>query len=235
MLQVHQQTRTVPANIGWREADVARRATLAKDPLAALESLGTTMAVRRGQEIYAEGDPAECCYKVVEGSVRTVKLVADGGRQIGDILLPGDFFGFDSFGEHYFSAQAISASVVKRYPRRAVVTRAQGDATLARHLNELTAKALQAARRQMVRLCRTSASERMASFLLEMADRSEGADGYIHLPMSRSDIADYLGLVIETVSRVFSQFKQDRLITMKDVNHIRLVDRDMLVELQGDI
>ncbi len=231
MLQVQQQSTSLrPAHFqGSRNAPAG-----AANPLAPLETLGTTLTVRRGHEIYGEGDAADYCYRVVEGCVRTVKILADGTRQVGDILLPGDFFGFEISATHYFSAQAVAASVVRRYPRRAVLARAQTDLALTGHLHELTARALQAARLQMVRLCRKSAPERMASFLLEMAERTDAGGGYVHLPMSRSDIADYLGLVIETVSRVLTQFKAKRLIAIKDTNYINILDRAGLEDVEAD-
>jgi CRP-like cAMP-binding protein len=235
MLQLRQQTLT------GRNASFDRSAPtlsgIPASPLAALETLGSSLNLRRGQEIYAEGVAAEYCYRLVEGCVRTVKILADGSRQIGDILLPGDFFGFEVTGAHYFSAQAATAVVLRRFPRRAVLARAELDPGLAGHLHTLTARALQSAREHMVRLCRKSAPERMASFLIEMAERSDSSNGngYIHLPMSRSDIADYLGLVIETVSRVLTQFKQKKLIAMKDTNSIKLLDRVALEDIEGDI
>jgi CRP/FNR family nitrogen fixation transcriptional regulator len=203
-------------------------------PVAALERLGTSLNLRRGQEIYAEGDSSDYCYRLVEGCVRTVKILADGSRQIGDILLPGDFFGFEITGQHYFSAQAVSVVVVRRYPRGQVIAVAQKDAAVAGQLHDWTARALQAARQQMIRLCRKSAAERMASFLLEMADRSDSPNDFIHLPMSRSDIADYLGLVIETVSRTLTQFKQKGLIALKDTNYVTLLNRQGLEDIEND-
>src|SRR5690242_16878632 len=125
MLQVQQRVRDVTTSPSWRAGLASVVAT--PDPWPALEPLGTSLMVRRGQEIYAEGDPAEYCYKAVEGCIRTVKLLADGSRQIGDILLPGDFFGFESGPDHYFAAQAVSVATLRRYPRRAIATAAVGD------------------------------------------------------------------------------------------------------------
>jgi CRP-like cAMP-binding protein len=233
MLQIRQFIPTA-TNASFRSA-VPALDKVPSSPLAALETLGSFLQVKRGQEIYVEGDAAEYCYRLVEGCVRTVKSLADGTRQLGDILLPGDFFGFELSGNHFFSAQAVTGVVLRRFPRRLVMTHAAQDPGLASHLHTMTARDLQATRRQMVRLMRKSAAERMASFLIEMADRATSSDSYIHLPMSRTDIADYLGLVIETVSRTLTQFKRKKLIAMKDANHIKLLDREALEDIEAEV
>jgi CRP-like cAMP-binding protein len=233
MLQIRKPA-PMTANTSFRDVVPALKGD-SSSALAALETIGSALQVKRGHEVYAEGDAAEYCYRVVEGCVRTVKILADGSRPVGEILLPGDFFGFEFDGTHFFSAQAVTPVVLRRYPRRAVMARAESDLNLARQLHTLTAQALQAARQRMVRLTRKSAAERMASFLIEMADRSTSPDSYVHLPMSRSDIADYLGLVIETVSRTITQFKRKKLIALKDTNHIKILDRDALEDIEGEM
>ena len=188
------------------------------NPMDALDARGTRMTVRRGQEVYAEGDAAETCYKLVSGSIRLVKLMSDGRRQICEFLVPGDLLGFETHDEHYFSAEAVSDAVLVRYSRRSAEALISENPSVARHIRRLTTNGLQAAYERMVLLCHKSAQERVAWFLLEMADRSNiKQGGCVHLPMTRSDIAAYLGMVIETVSRVLTQWKQAGVIALKSI------------------
>lgn len=209
---------------------------LRSDPLAALDPLaaaGARIAVKRGEEIVAEGNAAEYCYKVVSGSVRLVKLVADGRRQVCEFLVAGDFIGLTADADHYFSAEATADSVLMRYPRRQVESLIASTPALAQHVHKLTTTGLQRAYERMVLICHKSAQERIAWFLLEMGKRSAGSDTFL-LPMTRADIADYLGLVIETVSRVLTQFKVAGTISIRNINRITLVDRDALEAATGE-
>jgi CRP-like cAMP-binding protein len=201
-------------------------------PLDALNKEGTRLTVKRGQEIYAEGDDAGYCYKLLSGSVRLVKLMSNGERQICEFLVPGDLMGFEPQDEHYFSSEAVTDAVLIRYTRRAAERLINDDPAAARFVRNLTSSSLQGAYERMVLLCHKSAQERMAWFLLEMAERSKaGNSDCVELPMTRSDIADYLGMVIETVSRVLTQLRQKGVIVMKGVNSIRLVDRNGLEDI----
>lgn len=179
----------------------------------ALEQFSVSITVRRDAEIYGQGDAARFCYQVVSGCVRTVKLMEDGRRQVNDFLFPGDWFGVDALDEHEFSAEAVDEVVLKRFPRRAIDVLAEQDARVARWLLDLTAGQLRAARERLVTLGRKTASERIAGFLLEMTRRMPVDEaGATALPMSRTDIADHLGLTIETVCRALAQFRRDGAI-----------------------
>jgi len=208
---------------------------VASNPLAALDAEGVRLSVKRGQEIYCEGAEATHCYKLVSGSVRLVKLMSDGERQICEFLTPGDLLGFETQDEHYFSAEAVSDAVLVKYPRRAADRLINEDHQAARFVRKLTSASLQGAYERMVLLCHKSAQERVAWFLLEMAKRGGNrSDSCVDLPMTRSDIADYLGMVIETVSRAFTQLRQNGLIVLKSVNCVSLVDREGLEEILGE-
>ena len=221
-------TRTVTT--AWTPAFGAPQSR--KNPLDALETQGIRIAVKRSQEIYAEGEDADYCYKLVSGSLRLVKLMSDGQRQICEFLVPGDLLGFEAQNEHYFSAEAVTEAVLIRYPRRSAERLINEDPAAARFVHNLTSSSLQGAYERMVLLCHKSAQERIAWFLLEMADRSKTGGGTcVELPMTRSDIADYLGMVIETVSRVLTQLRQKGVIAMRSVNSILLVDRDGLEDI----
>ena len=233
-------SRTAPAGTSGAAAAVRYSENavprLAMDPLAALDPLkaaGASLAVKRGEEIIAEGNAADYCYKVVSGSVRLVKLVADGRRQVCEFLVAGDFIGLTADAEHYFTAEATADSVLVRYPRRQVEGLIATNPALAQYVHKLTTTGLQRAYERMVLICHKSAQERLAWFLLEMGKRSAGSDSFM-LPMTRADIADYLGLVIETVSRVLTQFKVAGTIQVRNINHITLVDRDALEAATGE-
>ena len=191
------------------------------EPLAAV---GVTVRAERDEEIVAQGDAAGYCYLIVSGCVRTVRLMEDGRRQVGEFLFPGDLFGWDVLDEHDFGAEAVTAATVRRYPRRSLDALADRDRTFSQKLRMLTAGQLRAGRERLVLLGRKTASERIASFLLEMAKqmRAEG-QGLIELPMSRADIADYLGLTIETVCRGLTQFRRHGIIA---VERTKVVVRD---------
>ncbi|MGE3474574.1 MAG: helix-turn-helix domain-containing protein [Rhodospirillaceae bacterium] len=202
------------------------------DPLA---GHGLRIAVKRGQEIFAEGDAAESCYRLAEGSIRLVKLMADGRRQVCEFLKAGDLLGFETDEEYYFSAEAVNDCTLMRYPRRAVETLLAEDKLFARHVRKVTVRGLQGAYQRMVLLCHKSAQERIAWFLLDVADRAGLENGYIHLPMTRTDIANYLGMAIETVSRVLGQFKQNGALIQKSLNRIQIVDRNALELVRGEV
>lgn len=204
-------------------------------PLDLLAGVGTRITVKRGQEVFAEGNIADACYRVVEGSVRLVKLMVDGRRQVCEFLKAGDILGFEADDEYYFSAEAVNDCTLVRYPRRAVETLLAEDKSFARHVRKITAHGLQGAYQRMVLLCHKSAQERIAWFLLDMADRSGAEEGAINLPMTRTDIANYLGMAIETVSRVLGQFKQNGAIAQKSLNRIQMLDRDALELVRGEV
>lgn len=217
---IETRSRTSPAPIGWSPRPVSPAPTRPVrrpdgHPLEALEGGATTLCVDKDREIHNQGDPAEFCYRILSGTVRTVKLMEDGRRQVAEFLLPGDMFGFDAFGEYDLAAEAVSATVLRRYPRRAVEALADRDPAVARTLRGLSSAKLRAAREQMMLLGRKTAVERIASFLLDMANRMPGGrDGRLALAMGRADIADHLGLTIETVCRTLACLRRDGVISL---------------------
>jgi CRP/FNR family nitrogen fixation transcriptional regulator len=192
--------------------------------------MGAAMDFERGSEIFAEDDPAEYIYMVVSGCVRSSKLMSDGRRQIDAFYLPGDLFGLDAEEAHSFSAESIGRSRVVVVKRSALLARAMHDQEVMQQLWTQTAAYLQRAQSQMLLLGRKNCQERVATFLLDMSARLRSA-GTIELPMSRQDIADYLGLTIETVSRTFTQLERDGVISMPVSRRIVLRDRPVLDEL----
>jgi CRP/FNR family transcriptional regulator, nitrogen fixation regulation protein len=202
----------------------------ALDALVAFERIGTRRSYARNHEIFAEGDPADCWFKVVSGAVRICKLMADGRRHIAEFHFAGDCFGFDSLTERLFSAEAVSEAVIMRFPRRATELLSDENPKAARWLREMTLRDLANAQMHMMMLGRMSAPERVATFLLDMFERRD-AGRALDLPMSRADIADYLGLTIETVCRVLSAFKRDGVIDIPNAHRVDLRDRAALAEI----
>jgi CRP-like cAMP-binding protein len=194
-----------------------------------LDRIGTPLTLKRGETVFYEGDPADAYYKVVSGAIRSCKLLADGRRQIGQFFLAGDLFGLGVGATCLFSAEAVTDAVLVRYARQQV-DRLVGEApAVGRCLLLVAARHLTAAHQQMLLLGRKTAEERIASFLLAMAEHS-GGDLFL-LPMTRADIADYLGLTIETVSRTFTQLRHDGLIALRGTSEVAIADRDALEDI----
>jgi len=186
----------------------------------------------RGAEVFGEGEPAEYVYQVVEGAVRSYKLLSDGRRQIGAFHLAGDMFGLENSGIHRFTAEAIVDTAVRLVKRVSLAQVAENDATIARDLLNMTASNLRHAEDHMLLLGRKTSLERVAAFLLEMDHRLTAA-GVMALPMCRRDIADYLGLTLETVSRALSILHHKGLLGFlgQSQRQIVLLDRPRLAEL----
>jgi len=205
--------------------------TCAKQHDDPIEMLGAPMLFARNSEIYGEGEPAEYIYKVLSGAVRTYKILSDGRRQIGSFHLPGDIFGLEGGDEHTLSAEAIAETKVIVIKHSAVMALADRDKNVARELWAMTRRDLQRVQEHILLLIKT-AQERLASFLLEMANRLPGGNA-VDLPMSRQDIADYLGLTIETVSRTFTQLENAATIEVPTSRRIVLRNRPALNRLNA--
>jgi len=193
--------------------------------------MGACMSFARNSEIYGENEPADYLYKIVSGTVRTYKVLVDGRRQIGAFHLPGDIFGFETGDEHTFSAEAITDCKIIVIKRSSVLALAARDTEVAREMWTLTARELQRVQEHSLVLIK-NAEERVAGFLLEMADRvPTGAT--VELPMSRQDIADYLGLTIETVSRTLKILEDAAAIEVAKRRRILLRNRSALRRLNA--
>ena len=169
---------------------------------------------KKGNEIFGEKEPADYVYQVVSGAVRSYKLLSDGRRQIGAFHLAGDIFGLEIGTDHRFTAEAIVDTSVRLLKRRSLELAAENDVTVARNLLRMTTNNLRHAEDHMLLLGRKAAPEKMATFLLDMAQRLSKDDENFDLPMTRADIADHLGLTIETVSRTLTQFARSGLIRL---------------------
>ena len=164
-------------------------------------------AYLKGTKIFGETEPADYIYQVIEGAVRSHKLLSDGRRQIGAFHLPGDIFGLENGDFHRFTAEAIADTTLRLVERESLERVAKTDPSMLRGLLTITTDNLQHVENRMLLLGRKNSQERVAAFLLEMNGRMT-APGGMALPMGRCDIADYLGLTLETVSRALSEFKR---------------------------
>jgi CRP/FNR family nitrogen fixation transcriptional regulator len=167
-----------------------------------------------GSEIYAQGEKAENLYQVGFGCVRIYRLLADGRRQISAFHMSGEVFGFEAGGTHHFFAEAVGATGIRS-------ARLSAGTEAAQNILPLALLGLVRAQEHLLVLGRQNAPERVAAFLLDMAERQGGLEQF-ELPMSRSDIADYLGLTIETVSRVFSKFRQKGIIRLSGIRGVEI-------------
>ncbi len=206
---------------------VSVRAKTADAPLTqTIHLMGAVMSHLRNSEIFGEGEPADFLYKVMSGCVRTYKTLSDGRRQISGFYLPGEVFGLSFDDEHTVSAEAIAESKVLVIKRSAVDSLAGRDPVIAHELFALTGRELRRAQDRVMLLIK-SAQERVAGFLLEMAERLS-ADDAVELPMSRQDIGDYLGLSIETVSRTLTALECSAAIALPTSRHVVLRNRAAL-------
>ncbi len=204
---------------------------------AELDRIGTVMNYARGRMVIEEGNPAEYVYKVVGGALRSVRLLPDGRRCITNFLLPGDFFGFTESREYLHTVEAIADATVVRYSRRGFEVLLEGNPRAGRRFFGLMCQELSVAQDRLLLLGRKHALERLATFLLAMADRKSSAiatgGNAIELPMNRTDVADYLGLTVETVSRLLTQLRGRRIIDLPTANHVVILKRDDLEDISS--
>jgi CRP-like cAMP-binding protein len=202
-----------------------------RDVIDTLEHAGVLMSYMRHAEIYGEGEPAEYLYKVVSGSARTYKVLYDGRRQIGGFYLRGDIFGLETGTVHTFSAEATTKCEVLVIRHSALLARAKTDHEVAFQLWMLTGRELRRLQDHLLLLIK-NATERVAAFLLDLADRGSTGNS-VELTMSRQDIADYLGLTIETVSRTLTHLESLNAIELVSARRIVLQDRGALARLNA--
>jgi CRP-like cAMP-binding protein len=196
-----------------------------------LNLMGATVPYSRNTEIFGENEPAGYVYKVVAGAVRTYKVLADGRRQIGAFYLPGDIFGLEAKDTHTFSSEAITDTKILVVKRSALMALAASENEVARQLWSTMGQELRRVQEHTLVLIKT-AKERVVSFLLEMIERIPGGS-QLELPMTRQDIADYLGLTMETVSRTLADLENSSTIELASARRIVLRDRGALGRLNS--
>jgi CRP/FNR family transcriptional regulator, nitrogen fixation regulation protein len=200
--------------------------------LGDLERLASVARYGIGESVYRFNDPIEHWFRIVAGAARKSTLTGDGRRHIVDFILPGDMFGFGA-AESQFCVEAIApATLIARYPRRSAEPLADSDPQIARIVREAAFESITRLQRRMVTLGRTSALEKVSTFLLEMADRYHTAATHtVLLPMSRYDIADYLAMAVETVSRTLTELRARHTIALGAVRQVRICNRGALEEV----
>ena len=199
---------------------------------AAAPAVGSVHSYAKDQEIFAEGDRATFVYKVLSGFVRTSKLLSDGRRQIDAFHLAGDIFGIEAGDKYRFCAEAVGDCVVIAYRRNNLGALTGTDAQFAQELTMGMIRSLIRAQNHMLLLGRKSALEKIATFLLDLAGRTADGDA-VDLPMSRSDIADHLGLTIETVSRSFTHLERQGVIGLPSARRVVLRNKNALNQLNS--
>ena len=198
--------------------------------LERLAAIAVVTHVAPGKTFIGEGDTADAFWNVTAGAARLYKLLPDGRRQITGFARAGDFLGLAVSAAYAFSAEAIDRLTLCRFTRRNLRALLDDFPAMEKSLLDVASNELVAAQEQMLLLGRKTARERVASFLLAQASRTAGTADRIDLPMGRGDIADYLGLTIETVSRTFSRLRTDRIVALPDIRTAVILDRKRLAE-----
>jgi CRP/FNR family nitrogen fixation transcriptional regulator len=196
------------------------------DAIDPMERMGVRLAFAKDEEIYGQDEDADLIYRVVRGAVRTTRLLSDGRRQIGAFYREGDLFGFESGPQHRFSAEALLDSQILVLKRSAMKA-AGGE--FDRLIWTATNRELDRAQEHLLLLGRKNACERVASFMLDLAQSASGDT--VNLPMGRQDMADYLGLTIETVSRMLSQLQTGHIVRFLATRQFKVVNRAALSRL----
>jgi CRP/FNR family nitrogen fixation transcriptional regulator len=222
--------RSAPTKVPY--AVVAAAAARDDEGLGALDRIGIKLRFARGETIFSEGDEAAFSYKVVSGAIRLCKHLVDGRRQIADFVLPGDYCGFLALSEHRFTAEAACDLEVIAYPQRQVEAMGERLPSMRQRLTDFLFRRLMAMQDHLIMLGRQTAKERVMTFLLKLAESVGARNGSaVALPMSRQDIADYLGLTIETVCRVLSDLKRTRLVAFPSLHQFQLADIERFRDL----
>ncbi|WP_159952691.1 MULTISPECIES: helix-turn-helix domain-containing protein [unclassified Rhizobium] len=204
-----------------RPAPAARAASFAdRISVARLSPISTFTAEA---EIYAQGEKSGAFYQIEYGAVRIFRLLADGRRQVIAFHLAGETFGFEPEDNHHFFAETLVPTALRTF------TQPRHDAVPA-NMMKAALQAMIKAQQHLLVIGRQNAGERIAAFLMDMLNR-QGEHDQVELPMSRQDMADYLGLTIETVSRVLSRFRAQGVIRLHNSRSVELLKLDTLRRL----
>ncbi|CCB63907.1 Crp/Fnr family transcriptional regulator [Hyphomicrobium sp. MC1] len=212
----------------------ASAASSSSDSSADRFERGTIRRIEAKEHVFCDGDPRTHVFRIEEGVIALSKLLGDGRRQIIEFAYPGDYIGLGTLREHIFDAQATCPAKVRCLSATALEQEAARDAGLALRLYKAVSAELAAARSLLVSVGQQSAMERLAGFLLSLSARApDGEENVVKLPMRRSDIADLLGLTIETVSRTITKLRTMHVIDVVRGTEVHILDSDRLAELAG--
>lgn len=221
---MHIQTLSHPAKFDGAALAVCRG--LSHQVASHVVAISSLRRKAAGETVFAEGDEADSIYEVVRGTLRLYKILPDGRRQIMGFPTTGHLLGLAPAGSHVYTAEALTEVTLCRYPRASFHRLVNEVPGLAKRMWAVTSDELRFAQDQLLLLGRKSATEKVASFLLMLAEQQD--TDRLSLPMTRTDIGDYLGLTIETVSRTLTKLKREKLIALLQVNTMELLDRDAL-------
>jgi CRP/FNR family nitrogen fixation transcriptional regulator len=219
---------SMPAFLSDRAAFTPPHAPLTS-PGEIFGAIGVAMTYADGEEIYAQDEETDMVYQVQRGAVRASRLLGDGRRQIAGFYYPGDLFGLEAGLIHRASAEALCDSKILVAKRSALKHYGEAGERLERLIWRATGQELGRAHDHMMLLARKSAYERVAGFLSDAAQRQGAA--WTELAMSRQDIADHLGLTIETVSRMITQLQADGLVALESCRRFRVAAPERLAHL----
>ena len=209
-------------------------AALETEELRSLEKIVVGVDLEPGETLFQEGDRATAVYNISRGTIRLYKLLPDGRRQVTGFVMPGDFLGLAFRAGYAYGAEAVDHVALCRFPMPDLQRLFRQFPEMEKRLLSVAGDELAAAQEQMLLLGRKTPTEKLASFLLTMSQRAERAGqpgNPLYLPMSRADIADYLGLTVETVSRTFSRLKADGVIVLPEPARVMLVRMDRLNDM----
>lgn len=211
---------------------------LSPDEVQALEQVTVSQQVSMGSTLARSGEERQHVYTLTGGALRLVRTLADGRRQINGFVLPGDYLGLSGSDHHRYDIEAIADSRVCRVALPQMKGLRARFPHLERKLLQRACQELDAAQDAALALARLQPAEKLADFLLRLAAREAklGGDGLrVSLPMGRGDIADHLGLTMETVSRTFTKLRQQGLIALPHLNVVEILDEDGLRTLAGEV
>lgn len=217
----------------WQNSRAATKPIALQKPLGtageadAIQSIAHVRRFRREQDIYSQEEKSDMWYRVISGAARKYLMRADGRRQIVDIHLPGDFFGFTTRKRHQFGVQAIAeGTLIACYPRQRAEALADTDPAIAREIRAQSFEALERLQEQALIVGTMTAQEKVRSFLLYFCNRlADAREEGVALPISRYDIADMLGISVETVCRAFTELREVGVISLQGPRRIRLAQR----------
>lgn len=200
--------------------------------LAGMTTLGLVRRLKAGETLIAEGEQGRYCYRIVSGVVKEFNTIEDGQRQITDFYQAGEFVGFDAVPGHEQAVEAVTECAVQCISRDLFFRSISSSTEMSQLVIELLLNRVNRAHRRMMMIARKSARERVAAFLVQIADEQRRTTN-LSLAMSRQDIADYLGLTIETVCRSLTELKKEGVIVMSAARVFTIVDRSRLEAVAG--
>lgn len=205
-----------------------------RDALADRLARGAVRSLKAKEHLFCEGDVASHVYRVEVGHICIYRMMPDGRRQVVDFAYPGDIIGLGALGDHADSAQAMELTIVRAMPLATLRELAQSDSRLSAKLYEALSRELMAARELLFTVSQRTAVERIAAFLVALSRRAERrgeSPNEFVLPMTRMDIADFLGLTIETVSRTLTKLRHDGIIDLEQCILVSIAKPEVLAQL----